>query len=214
MLFALLSSNLAPPGWRPPAFYADRAADEPLSSSEIYVVERGDTLKSIAAALFGDAQRWYWLAEANGLEGADPLACGQRLIVPHCVPAWHTPISIKPRLREFGGAVQCRPGNLVFKGLLRLEKTEICGGLEVGIAIPNKVANIHNNSTTFAVYNAGEAIGDTSPTLPEAPPPPAPPKGGCGGVGQIIMIIVAIVASMFMPGLLGVVLGNIIGQGI
>src|SRR6185369_14908505 len=41
--------------------------------------------------------------------------------------------------------------------------------LKVGqtLVIPNKVTNIHNNSGTFAVYDAGKAMGDVNPTLPE-----------------------------------------------
>ena len=40
------------------------------------------------------------------------------------------------------------------------------------LVIPNVVANIHNNASTFRVYNPGELIGDTTPTLPDPPPPP------------------------------------------
>ncbi|RZL02851.1 MAG: RHS repeat protein [Rubrivivax sp.] len=65
------------------------------------------------------------------------------------------------------------------------------------LVIPNKVTNIHNNSTTKAVYNAAEAMGDTSPTLPAAP---KPPKKGCGGVGMILMVVVAIVATVLTGG--------------
>jgi len=54
------------------------------------------------------------------------------------------------------------------------------------IVIPNKVANQHNTTTTFRPYNAGEAIGDTLPTLPPepAPPPVQTSNGGCGVVGE------------------------------
>ena len=56
------------------------------------------------------------------------------------------------------------------------------------LTIPNKVANIHNNSQTFRPYNPGEAIGNTAPTLPDPPPPPL--DGGCGTIGLIIIIII------------------------
>ncbi|MCJ0764510.1 LysM peptidoglycan-binding domain-containing protein [Variovorax terrae] len=59
------------------------------------------------------------------------------------------------------------------------------------LAIPNKVTNIHNTSQTFRPYDAGKAIGDTSPTIPN--PPPAGDDDDCGGLGEIIMIVVAIV---------------------
>ncbi|MFT3858175.1 MAG: hypothetical protein QM742_11985 [Aquabacterium sp.] len=69
------------------------------------------------------------------------------------------------------------------------------------LVIPNKVTNIHNNSTTKAVYNAAEAMGDVMPTLPEPPPPP---KKKCGGLGVVLMVVVAIAAAAFVgPAVLG-----------
>ncbi|RZL03690.1 MAG: RHS repeat protein [Rubrivivax sp.] len=78
------------------------------------------------------------------------------------------------------------------------------------LVVPNKVTNIHNNSTTKAVYNAAEAMGDTSPTLPDAPPPPKPKKG-CGGIGQILMVVVAVVATAMTGFLLGPALLTALG---
>ncbi|WP_390342928.1 hypothetical protein ACFJIS_21265 [Variovorax boronicumulans] len=34
------------------------------------------------------------------------------------------------------------------------------------LTIPNRVTNVHNTSDTFRPYDAGKAMGDTSPTLP------------------------------------------------
>lgn len=76
------------------------------------------------------------------------------------------------------------------------------------LVVPNKVTNIHNNSTTKAVYNAAEAMGDTSPTLPNPPPPP---KKGCGGIGQILMVVVAVVATAMTGFLLGPALLTALG---
>jgi hypothetical protein len=45
-------------------------------------VRSGDTLQSIAAAIWGDANLWYKLAEINGLEGDATLVEGQPLLVP------------------------------------------------------------------------------------------------------------------------------------
>jgi hypothetical protein len=47
-----------------------------------YAVQDGDTLAGIAAGLWGDANLWYMLAEANGLSGAEMLTAGTSLIVP------------------------------------------------------------------------------------------------------------------------------------
>jgi len=89
------------------------------------------------------------------------------------------------------------------------------------LRIPNTITNINNNSDTFRPYNAGEVIGDTTPTLPDPPPPPA--KDKCGGFGAILVIIVTVVVAIYAPQLLGVTselgiavvgaaAGNIAGQ--
>ncbi|MCB5190294.1 HNH endonuclease, partial [Methylobacillus arboreus] len=71
------------------------------------------------------------------------------------------------------------------------------------LTIPNKVTNVHNNSATFRPYNAGEAIGDTSPTLPTAPVPYVKKsKGKCGGAGMIIVAVIAVVATVLTAGAL------------
>jgi LysM repeat protein len=46
------------------------------------------------------------------------------------------------------------------------------------ISVPNKVANFHNNASTFSVYDPNQALGDTSPSAPKPPK-----KAGCGVVG-------------------------------
>jgi YD repeat-containing protein len=63
------------------------------------------------------------------------------------------------------------------------------------LVIPNVVTNVHNNSDTFKVYNPGELLGNTSPTLPDAPPPPPPPKKGCNSFALIVVIVVAAVVT-------------------
>ncbi|KAF1003686.1 MAG: hypothetical protein GAK28_04567 [Luteibacter sp.] len=70
------------------------------------------------------------------------------------------------------------------------------------LTVPNKVTNIHNNSSTVRPYDPGRAIGNTQPTLPDAPPPPAPKHqgGGCGGILQIVAIVVAVVATIYTAG--------------
>jgi hypothetical protein len=47
-----------------------------------YTVRNGDTLATIAQAVWGDASLWYMLAEANGLSGAGGLVAGTGLIIP------------------------------------------------------------------------------------------------------------------------------------
>ncbi|MGY1490586.1 phospholipase effector Tle1 domain-containing protein, partial [Methylobacillus pratensis] len=63
-------------------------------------------------------------------------------------------------------------------------------------------------SSTFRPYSAGEAIGDTSPTLPTAPVPYVKKKKGkCGGMGGIIVMVVAIVATIYTAGVASVGFG-------
>ncbi len=72
------------------ASYADFSQSiDPYNSSQqgsaaggSYTVRSGDTLQGIAAALWGDANLWYKLAEANGLSAAASLSAGQSLILP------------------------------------------------------------------------------------------------------------------------------------
>ncbi|MEO6936655.1 MAG: LysM peptidoglycan-binding domain-containing protein [Collimonas sp.] len=115
----------------------------PGNAASSYTAKEGDTLSSIARAIWGDSTLWYMIAEANGLTNGDKLIAGQVL------------------------------------------------------SIPNKVSNFHNTSSTFRVYNPGQAIGDTLPTLPAEPLPPPPPSagGGCGGFVQFLSMVVAIVVS-------------------
>ncbi len=86
------------------------------------------------------------------------------------------------------------------------------------LVIPNKVTNIHNNAGTFKVYDAGEAIGDVSPTLP-APPPPK--KHGWGWLGTILMIVIAVVVTIYTVGAaatyfgaVGTAGGAVVGAGV
>ncbi len=52
------------------------------SAGGMYVVQSGDTLSGIAAALWGDASLWYKIAEVNGLTAESALIEGLPLIVP------------------------------------------------------------------------------------------------------------------------------------
>jgi hypothetical protein len=52
------------------------------SSGGSYTVKAGDSLRSIALMIWGDADLWYKLAEANGLSGDSGLVEGQVLMLP------------------------------------------------------------------------------------------------------------------------------------
>jgi nucleoid-associated protein YgaU len=57
-------------------------ANQQGSSAGAYTVRAGDTLQGIAAALYGDSNLWYRIAEANGLSGGASLTEGQSLNLP------------------------------------------------------------------------------------------------------------------------------------
>jgi nucleoid-associated protein YgaU len=69
---------------------ADQPADEPEEAPEAaqepqpetYVVQSGDTLRGIAADVYGDPDEWERIAEANGLTRETVLTVGQELIIP------------------------------------------------------------------------------------------------------------------------------------
>jgi len=55
------------------------------SAPTSYTVQDGDTLQSIAQAIWGDANFWYLIADANGLNSSDTLAAGSTLVIPNQV---------------------------------------------------------------------------------------------------------------------------------
>ncbi len=59
------------------------------SAAARYTVNNGDTLQSIAQAVWGDSSYWYMLADANGMDGSETLVAGQSLIVPNKVHNAH-----------------------------------------------------------------------------------------------------------------------------
>ena len=68
------------------------------STAGSYVVQQsGESLRSIAQTLWGDAALWYKLAEANGLQAEAALVEGQRLNVPASVTrSSHNAATLKP----------------------------------------------------------------------------------------------------------------------
>ncbi len=57
----------------------------PGASPGSYVVSSGDTLRSIALAVYGDARLWFLIAQGNGLASDADLRAGQTLNVPNRV---------------------------------------------------------------------------------------------------------------------------------
>ena len=50
----------------------------PAAAATSYTVQAGDTLRSIAQAVWGDAAMWYLIAESNGLTSSSALIAGPR----------------------------------------------------------------------------------------------------------------------------------------
>jgi hypothetical protein len=92
------------------------------------------------------------------------------------------------------------------------------------LTIPNRITNLRNSYDVHKPYQAGEIIGDTTPTLPDPPPPPVDDDDGCGVLGQILVIFVTVVVSIVAPYVLGLsgwigaavggAVGNIAGQAV
>ncbi|WP_162782258.1 putative Ig domain-containing protein, partial [Arenimonas caeni] len=66
-----------------------------LGRSQVQV-QQGDTLKSIAARVYGNDQLWYVLADANGLGGDDALVAGSTLTVPEVKTSLNDASTFKP----------------------------------------------------------------------------------------------------------------------
>ncbi|WP_448102750.1 RES domain-containing protein [Luteibacter jiangsuensis] len=61
-----------------------------------YVVQEGDTLKSIAQAVYGNASLWYVVAQANALTGDADLAAGLSLSIPSVTTTKNDATTFKP----------------------------------------------------------------------------------------------------------------------
>ncbi|MFZ6044713.1 LysM peptidoglycan-binding domain-containing protein [Pseudomonas sp. CR3202] len=53
------------------------------------MINQGDTLASIAQAVWGDAKMWYLIADANGLDPSQELTPGDSLKIPNVVSSTH-----------------------------------------------------------------------------------------------------------------------------
>jgi YD repeat-containing protein len=69
--------------------YSPVGTNYPALSPTSYTVNSGDTLQSIALAVFGDASLWYLIADANGVRTDADLRVGQTLTVPNQIANVH-----------------------------------------------------------------------------------------------------------------------------
>lgn len=68
-------------------------ADYPGAAASSYTAKDGDTLSSIARAVWGDSTLWYLIADANGLTNGDHLVAGQVISIPNKVSNFHNTAS-------------------------------------------------------------------------------------------------------------------------
>lgn len=69
----------------------------PGMAAQTYTVKSGDSLRSIASMVWGDANLWYLIADANGITLSTALVAGQILTIPNKVANFHnTSSTFKP----------------------------------------------------------------------------------------------------------------------
>ena len=61
----------------------------PMSAPSGYVVSEGDTLESIAFAVYGDGSLWYLIADENGLNSSSDIQAGMSLSIPNAISNIH-----------------------------------------------------------------------------------------------------------------------------
>lgn len=64
--------------------------------SQNYTVQVGDTLQSLAQAIYGDSRYDYILAQANGLQPGTPLTAGTILKIPQLTTHTNSASTFKP----------------------------------------------------------------------------------------------------------------------
>ena len=119
----------------------------PSRTPDSYVVNQGDTLASIAQAVWGDSKMWYLIADANGIDPAKALVAGDSIRIPNVVSSNHNDsTTFKPyNARDVIGDTTPKP---VFPPPPKPKKKK-CGGLAAVVMVVVAVV--------VAVYTAGAA---------------------------------------------------------
>jgi YD repeat-containing protein len=128
------------------------------SSAGRYTVQAGDTLESIAQAVWGDASFWYMIAEANGLSGADSIQAGQSLLIPNKVHNSHNNSSTW-KVYDPNEAI----GDTAPTAVKPPKKSGGCGG--IGMILMVVVAVAVAALVGPAIIGAPAAMGSTSATI-------------------------------------------------
>ncbi|MFA7601470.1 MAG: LysM peptidoglycan-binding domain-containing protein [Novosphingobium sp.] len=125
-----------------------------------YTVRAGDTLESIARAMFGDTSLWYRIADANGLSGAAQLSAGQMLRIPAGLANVHnTSDTFRPydSARHIGDTLPTTP---------KPPKKPNCGGfgqvLLAVVAVAVTLIALPSSAPTFMQGLLAGAAGSTA----------------------------------------------------
>ena len=128
------------------------------ATSQTYVMGPGDTLRSVAQAVWGDGSLWYLIADANGLVGSESLMTGTRLSIPAKVTNLHNKSStfrVYDPNERLGDVDPSKPAQVA------PPKRKDCGGLgPILIAIVAiVVALVVAPYATAAISNAFAGVG-------------------------------------------------------
>jgi LysM repeat protein len=137
---------------------ATQTATQPGS----YTVRAGETLQSIALAVYGDASLWYRIADANGMGSSNSLRAGQVLSLPAQIGGLHN---------NAGTVTPYDPGKVVGDTSPNLPQPQAhggggCGGLgQLIVVVVAVVATIYTAGLALeAVGGAGATFATVSTT--------------------------------------------------
>ncbi|MFV1922206.1 MAG: LysM peptidoglycan-binding domain-containing protein [Methylotenera sp.] len=149
--------------WRPVASADFDQNYEPISPTypgpvaSSYTVKAGDTLQSIALTVWGDADMWYLIADANGLISGQELEPNMELIIPNKVTNIHNnagtyrPYNPGEAIGDLNPTIPAAP--------LPKPKKKGCGGIGAIIAAVVSVAVTVITGNPVLGNIAGQVVG-------------------------------------------------------
>lgn len=142
--------------------YTPVSESYPASVPGSYIVGEGDTLAGIAFAVYGDANLWYLIADANGLQSDADLVVGDNLTVPNRVTNLRNAYdTFKPYA----------PGSLIGDTTPDLPPPSPkgggggCGGAGIIIAVIAVVATIYTAGAAATLLSSGGTLASAATTL-------------------------------------------------
>ncbi|MCZ4324630.1 LysM peptidoglycan-binding domain-containing protein [Pseudomonas anguilliseptica] len=148
-----------------------------------YVVTQGDTLESIAQALWGDSRMWYLIADANGLAPSAVLTPGDNLKIPNVVSSNHNDATtFKPyNPDDVIGDTTPRTINPAPPPPPKPKKKK-CGGIAAVVMVVVAVV-----VTIYTAGAASAAIGAATATTATTAGAVAGAAGGYGALGVAVL---------------------------